>query len=317
MRPRVIMGLAIVAVALGGVLLVPTAYARLSSDSDGGGGGSAAKNAALTVPPPPTLAYTKVSVPNFKGSFFSWALMDRKSGEITGADNMSSGTNSTESMIKVWIVSDYLRRLGDEKPSSTRLTQATNAILHSNNDAAESLFNAGGRAPVIQRMISMCKLTNTSPHNNASGRVGWAYTQMSAEDAVRLGNCVADGTAAGKNWTEWVLDKMSKVEGTVKQQYATSEGGRWGIIDGLPKAITDDTRVSIKNGWTYLYADSRWHLNCLAVTDDWALAVEMRYPGENGGVPSYGASVCASVASQLVTPEPGAALRVPKPLAKA
>jgi hypothetical protein len=310
MRSRVIMVLAIVTIVLGGVLLVPTAYARLSGDSGdtgGGGGGSA----ALITPPPPTLAAAPVSVPGFKGSFFSWALLDRKSGKISGAKNITA-TNSTESMIKVWIVSDYLRRLGDKKPSPARLTQATNAILHSDNDAAQSLYVAGGKLPVLQRMIETCKLTDTSPRNGAR----WAYTQMSAEDAVRLGECVKGGDAAGQNWTEWLLDKMSKVEGSVDDQRTNVEGGRWGIIDGLPEEITSTTRVSIKNGWTYLYADSLWHVNCLAVTDDWVLAVLMRYPNSNNGIPTYGASVCASVASQLVTPQPGAALKVPRPLAK-
>ena len=64
---------------------------------------------------------------------------------------------------------------------------------------------------------------------------------MTAQDAVRLGECVKNGTAAGPKWTEWVLEEMRNVWGTTakKDQQRTRGGGRWGIIDGLPKEILD------------------------------------------------------------------------------
>ena len=66
----------------------------------------------------------------------------------------------------------------------------------------------------------------------------------------------------------------------------------------------------MKNGWTRLAYDKNWHVSCLAFTDKWSLAVMMRYPGR-AGLP-YGAKMCATVATQLVTPQPGAALKVPQ-----
>ncbi|MFJ8579125.1 hypothetical protein [Micromonospora sp. NPDC093277] len=311
MRHRVIMVLAIVTVLLGGVMLVPAAYARFSGGevlaSIGGiGGGEKVPAPAPTPPPPPTLANAPVSV-NFDGKFFSWALMDRKTGKISGAKNMTS-TNSTESMIKAWIVSDYLRQLGDKEPSDARKQQVITAIRDSNDKSAEALYNAGGRKPVLDRLIKMCKLTDTKIEpTNAK----WAYTQMSPRDAVRMGDCIGDGTAAGPKWTKFVLSEMTKVRGGVEDQKSTTvQGGRWGIIDGLPDEIKDKNPVSIKNGFTMLWADVQWHVNCLAVTDDWTLAVMMRYPQKDGL--EYGAKVCASVATQLVTPQPGAALKVPQ-----
>ncbi len=66
MRSRVIMVLAIVAVVLGGVLLVPAAYARLAGDGAGAGCGEAPAAASPrprpSPPPPPTLAAGPVSV---------------------------------------------------------------------------------------------------------------------------------------------------------------------------------------------------------------------------------------------------------------
>ncbi|MFY1673755.1 hypothetical protein ACN27G_28005 [Plantactinospora sp. WMMB334] len=314
MRPRVILALAITAVVLGGLLIVPAAYARLVDPA----GTLASGESALTgiepsTPPPPTLAAASVTVRGVDG-FFSWALLDRESGKISGAKNMTS-TNSTESMIKVWIVADYLRRLGDKTPPESMLRAGSTAIRDSDDISAERLYSLGGRGAVIDRLIKMCGLTDTRkvvPPGEKS--VWWSYTEMSPRDAVRMGECVKDGTAAGPTWTKWVLDEMAKVRGTTarKDQKAKEAGGRWGIIDGLPKGVLAQGPVAIKNGWTLIFADGKWHLNCLAISDDWVLAVMTRYSGRKGL--DYGADVCASVASQLVTPQPGAVLRVPQPL---
>ncbi|MER5332287.1 hypothetical protein [Micromonospora sp. NPDC002717] len=312
MRSRVTLVLAVVAVLLGGGLLVPAAYARLAGDdaASGGSGGGSVAAPAPTPPPPPTLAAGPVSV-NFKGEFFSWALMDRETGEISGAKNMTS-TSSTESMIKSWFAADYLRQLGDKPVPAERKKQISAAIRNSDDDAANALYSAVGRAETIKRMTSICELTDTKP-GNVPGYVGWwSFTRMSPRDAVRLGDCIGDGTAAGPKWTNYLLDEMSKVKGTTaaKDQKARSGGGRWGIIDGLPQSILSQGPVSIKNGWTPLNYDGNWHVNCLAVTDKWSLAVMLRYPQKSGL--DYGAQTCASVASQLVTPQPGAALKVPQ-----
>ncbi|MGS2613801.1 hypothetical protein ACVCAH_04600 [Micromonospora sp. LZ34] len=310
MRSRVTMVLAVVAVLLGGVLLVPAAYARLAGDGDAGGGAGSVAAPAPTPPPPPTLAAGPVAV-TFKGEFFSWALMDRETGEISGSKNMAS-TNSTESMIKSWFAADYLKRLGDKALSASARKDISTAIRDSNDDAANRLYKANGGAASIKRMTGTCKLTDTKP-GNVPGYVGWwSFTRMSPRDAVRLGDCIADGTAAGPKWTAFLLDEMAKVRGTTaaKDQKARQGGGRWGIIDGLPKSITSQGPVSMKNGWTPLSYDGNWHVNCLAVTDRWSLAVMLRYPVKSGL--KYGAQVCASVASQLVTPQPGAALKVPQ-----
>ena len=249
---------------------------------------------------PMTLAAGPVRVT--PSGFFAWALLDRRTGKIAGR-NMTA-TNSTESMIKIWIVADFLRRAADrhEQPTERRLAQARAAIRDSDDDAAQSLYVAGGRDAVVSRMIQICALTDTRIAGplGVSDRGWWSYTRISARDAVRLGECVKNGTAAGSRWTAWVLEQMSKVRGSAapKDQQAR-RGGRWGIIDGLPDAIRSREPIAIKNGWTLINADQKWHLNCLAVADDWVLAVLMRYPGKLGLM--YGAKVCRSVAAQLVT----------------
>ena len=318
MRPRVVLVLAVAALLLGGVLLVPAAAARIN-------GGSADAVAASTAPAPtippkvveppePTLAPGPVSVD--VDGFYSWALMDLETGKINGSKNSASATSSTESMIKTWIVSDFLRQLDEDKKtlSTTQKKQIEVAIRDSNDDAAGALNKMGGGVAQTERMIKWCGLKNTHM-GTVPGYVNWwSFTEMSAQDVTRLGQCIKSGKAAGPKYTPLVLSEMSKVRGTAaaKDQFATYGGGRWGIIDGLPKEIVaGEGPISIKNGWTALHYDGNWHISCLAISDDWVLAVQARYPNSKGL--DYGAKVCQSTATQLVTPKVGAALKIPAP----
>jgi hypothetical protein len=251
-------------------------------------------------PPPPTLHAAPVTVTKPPGGFFAWAFYDRRTKEMTGSANRATSTNTTESMIKAWLVSDYLRRQGANQPSATALKYTSTAIRNSNDTSATWLYQQNGRTASISRLISLCGLKKTK-----SSSMGWSYTTMTAEDAVRMGLCVADGKAAGK-WTDYVLEEMRHVQGTTAASYQqrSTGGGHWGIIDGLPENLQAET--SIKNGWTLIFKDSLWHVNCLAIHRDWVLVVQVRLKGVN--VPlgqkdttglTQAASVCESVATQL------------------
>ncbi|HYN92854.1 MAG TPA: hypothetical protein VES42_03285 [Pilimelia sp.] len=303
LRTRIVLAAAVACIVLGGVLIVPAAFAKLRGTTGGAPGSAPSPTASPTPPPPPppppkTLAAQPVSVT--VPGFFSWALLDRRTGRIGGSRNIAA-TNSTESMIKIFLVSDYLRRQGTKEVRSARLKQGSAAIRDSNDNAAQALYNAGGRDAVVRRMISICKLTDTKPF-----RGWWSRTQMSARDAVRLGQCVADGRAAGSRWTSWVITEMRKVRGTTakKDQALKWGGGRWGIIDGLPPEMVS-RGVGIKNGWTAIWADGQWHINCLGIANDWVLAVLMRFPVRLGL--DYGAGVCKRVTQQLVHQPPAPA----------
>jgi hypothetical protein len=252
----------------------------------------------------PTLAPAPVEV-DIDG-FLAWALLDRNTGEISGSRNYTR-TSTTQSMIKVWIVADFLRRTADrgDEPSDSDLAAARAAIRDSNDNTTMSLYLRGGDDAVVARMIDICHLTETSIFPG-----WWSRTRISARDAARLGDCVASGAAAGPEWTDWVLAEMRKVRGSTAPEDQPA-GGRWGIIDGLPEPMVRDGGVAIKNGWTRIGADNNWHLNCLALADSWVLAVLMRYPAERSL--DYGAARCADVASQLVLPPApaGSPQRVP------
>lgn len=227
---------------------------------------------------------------DFRGEFLGWAMHDRKTGKVIG-DNMDK-TSSTESMIKTWLVADFLRR--NPHPGADRLAQAREAIRWSDDGAAQGLYEANGGNESIERMITTCGMVDTSVYDG-----WWSRTQMSPRDALKLGECLAEGTAAGPQWTPWLLSEMRHVEGTTKaeDQQATRGGGRWGIIDGVPAANADE--VALKNGWTPILADGNWHLNCLAFTDEWTISVMMRYPSEQGL--QYGAGICEDISRRLFT----------------
>ncbi|HLU33549.1 MAG TPA: hypothetical protein VKZ74_05960 [Natronosporangium sp.] len=296
------------------MLVVTGVIAGLAGDDDAAPPGWAVPSAPAPPPatpapldaPEPTPSPTPSPAPALNlnaevdvevDGFFSWAALDRRTGERAGSRNQAR-TSSTESMIKVWIVADYLRRRTEagKEPSKRRLREAELAIRDSHNGTTESLYRAGGTNDVVERMIDMCGLTDTEIYP-----YWWSRTEISARDAVRLGECIADGTAAGPEWTDWVLEQMRKVRGTTDPEDQPmpngGEGGRWGIIDGLPPEVRE-AGVAIKNGWTAIGRTNSWHISCLAITDDWVMAVLMRYPISEGL--EYGAERCAEVARQLV-----------------
>ena len=254
-------------------------------------------------PPPPTIHLptdpAAITGPPYL-KFFGWALLDRRTGRTSGSANQETATNTTESMLKVWLAAEYLRH--NPNPSAGALADLHKMIVDSDDNVAYNYFHAEGGDPTIHELVSVCGLTNT----HSPGVNEWSITTMSPADAVRLGSCVATGKAAGPAWTPWLLQTMREVRGGVADQQRTSGGGHWGIIDALPPDVAAGT--SIKNGWTPQPSDHNWHINCLAIHADWVLAVELRYPwtspdGDWRHATNLqpGADACASVTRQLLT----------------
>jgi hypothetical protein len=295
MRVRVVASIAAIAIGLPALLFSAIA------DDLGFGSTSAAsmtRHAAATSPasPPvsgapvassagPASAAPSTGLPLLRAApvtvsapgFWSWALLDTRSGTITGSTTLAQPSD-TASMIKAWIASDVLRR-STTAPSKAKLREISIMIRDSDNDAAEDLYESAGRSASIKRLLAVCALTDSKVGP------GWSTTMLSARDAARMGACIADGRAAGPAWTPWVLNEMRQVRGA----------GRYGIIQALPADATKT--LAIKNGWL-LRVDGQWHVNCLAVGDGWVLSVMQRYPGRLGV--GHGWAVCRSVAHQLL-----------------
>ncbi len=222
--------------------------------------------------------------------FSSWAALDRNTGEIMGASNSETAQNTTESMIKAWFVADYLRMQTEQgqQPTPEDLAEITLVLVDSNDPLGHKYWAVGGEDLSVRRLILTCELSDVRIEPGL-----WGWTLMTPADAVRYGACLADGRAAGPQWTDWLLDTMRHVRGGVNDQLSGEvQGGRWGIIDGLPPGVA--AQVSFKNGWTE-YMDG-WHVNCLAIHPDWVIAVMLRtYEGLESA-----AAGCAHIASSLV-----------------
>jgi hypothetical protein len=191
-------------------------------------------------------------------------------------------------MIKAWLGADYLRRAAAAKqtPSDDELNTLEIMIRDSDNDAAQQTYDDLGESASINRLISICHLTDTTAND------GWSFTNMSARDTVRMANCIANGTAAGPQWTDWILQQMRGVRGE----------GDFGIRDAFPAG--EAANIAIKNGWLDFDADSSWHINCMAVSGTWALSVLQRFPdtGPNDIGVGTAEEVCRDVATQLMNP---------------
>ncbi|MFC0507544.1 serine hydrolase [Micromonospora costi] len=217
--------------------------------------------------------------------WYSWSVLDRRTGAIIGSDNMDE-TSTTASMIKSWIVADYLRRADEngQTPSDAKLADATRIIRDSDNTRAEQFYNNVGRSASIKRLISMCGLTDSKVAPDG----GWSRTALSPRDTARMANCIAEGKAAGPKWTKWLLNEMRLVRGA----------GDFGIRKAFPAA--EQKQIAIKNGWIDRTKEQEMHINCLAIGDTWTMGVMVRYPIDMGY--EYGMKNCQKITEALLRP---------------
>lgn len=287
---------AVTAVVLGlilvGLRVLPGSPLATSAAAPGGGSRNASaaagpSPAVTSAPAAPTPAVSPLAVRPGKvtidtDAWYGWSMIDLRTGKISGSTNMAQ-TSTTASLIKAWIVADYLRRTAaaGDTPSEARLAELTKIIRDSDNTLAEQLYTRIGRAESIVRLLSICKLTDSSVSESG----GWSRTELSPRDDARLGACIADGRAAGPEWTNWLLNEMRLVRGV----------GDFGIRKAFPPE--EQKGIAIKNGWVERTTEHEYHVSCLAIGDGWAIGVMTRYPIERGY--TYGAKICQSVGEQL------------------
>jgi hypothetical protein len=230
---------------------------------------------AEATPAPPTYTLNGANTVTGPSSWWSWALVDRRTGESWGGPTAGEPTRSV-SMIKFWLGGLYLR--AHPQPSQAMLNQLSTMIRDSNNDVANDVFfGLGGRVPVVAAMETVCGVKG--PYILPGW--WWASTWISARDAARLGVCLAEGRVANPQWTEWLLNEMRQVRG----------GGNFGIRFAFPEPIR--STIAIKNGWNI--EDGVWYVNCLAIGDTWVLVTESR-----AGSFITGRDVCVGVTEQLL-----------------
>lgn len=186
----------------------------------------------------------------------------------------------TMSLVKAWIAADFLREQ-PAVPDRAVLQRLSIMIRDSDNEVATEFHHLNGEQLSIDRMISICRLTESHAGNRT---YRWSDTVMSARDVARLGGCLADGRGAGR-WTQWLLTQMRGVRGE----------GDFGPRKAFPAEVA--AKIAIKNGWFDRPEDGQWHFACLAVSDRWSLGILLRYPEKLGD--DHGRVLCQSVAAQL------------------
>jgi hypothetical protein len=242
------------------------------------------ESAPVPTPAPPKFDLSKLDgaqlVTIDATGWHSWALIDHNDGAMTGSATFSE-VSRTCSVIKVWIAADYLRT---KKPSTAKQAAISKMIRNSDNASATTLFAELGKSASFKRMQEMCGLTDFTPGSS------WGQCQMSSRDLARLAAKVTDGTAAGPDWTEWLIGEMRQVK-----------LGTWGIREALP--ADQAAQLPIKNGWDTTSATQTRHMNCLAITPRWSLIVLTRYPISYSGGDRHGQVICRDVATQLLQRE--------------
>lgn len=213
--------------------------------------------------------------------FYSWALLDLRTGAISGSDNLGQ-PSTTAGLITAWFAADSLHRadLAGQTPTQAQLGQLGTMLATPDSSATGQIYQALGGDASIGRLVTACKLSDTKATPG-----DWKSTVVSARDTVRLGQCIATGAAAGSKWTPWLLL-------TLRQNNDS------GLRAALPSTAQSD--VAVANGFTR-GSDKTWHVSCLAIGNTWAISVLQRFPvsGNDSADLSHTQQVCRQTAIML------------------
>lgn len=183
-------------------------------------------------------------------------------------------SSQSASMAKVMIVAMALRKAaadGGELPFE-RMTQASNAIIHSDNDSADALWAYAGGPDAYQVLANELGMTQT--HRDPD-KDFWSWTWTTPSDQRLLMDRIMHGTPALTVQDRfYLLDLMSKVE----------QAHTWGV--GAPKST--DVDVWMKNGWVQFQStDNLWAVNSMGHVQgegrDYILAMMCRMPTFEAG----------------------------------
>lgn len=177
-------------------------------------------------------------------------------------------TNSA-SMAKVMIVLlalDKARRAGEEL-SFENYGRASRAIIDSENDPADELWEWAGGRDAYTALAQELGLPNTRGHADSEF---WSWTHTTPDDQRRLADLLVHGTPAVTDEDRlYLLDLMSK----------TSSSQTWGVGHDKRRGV----RVSMKNGWVQFKSmDNLWGVNSMGHVvgegRDYVAAIMTRMP---------------------------------------
>ena len=170
------------------------------------------------------------------------------------------------------MAADYLRN--NDPPTQSKLNDLEIMIRDSDNDAADRTYGAIGGTAGVQRMVSVCSLTDSK----AAPRL-WSSTAH-----VRPGRGAAGPVHRRRP------RRRSEVD-TVAARRDAQGPGRGRLRHPARRSRPPSSpQIAIKNGWLLSDDDNTWHTNCLAIGDTWVLGGAAAVPADRqlpGRLPAH------------------------------
>ncbi|MGW4568490.1 serine hydrolase [Streptomyces sp. NPDC004561] len=158
----------------------------------------------------------------------------------------------TASIVKVDILATLLLQAQDSKRALTAEERghAEPMIRRSDNDSADALWRAIGRAPGLAAANKRLGLTSTTP--GAGGR--WGLTRTTASDQIRLLRSVFDDGAASTGSAPLNAESRAYIR-TLMRQVVPEQ--TWGVsaVNG------SGAQKALKNGWLQRNTTGLWDVN--------------------------------------------------------
>ena len=164
-----------------------------------------------------------------------YVLFDRDTNTVTTQLNQDKQFRSA-SVVKLLIALDYLTRRGTLRNVPAGDKTALERMLRSSDDiAARTFYQSGGRTAVIHRMVHKIGLKHTQPPADPDF---WGYTALSASDIVKVYQYLLKDNRQG--FGKFILDN-------VHQFTKCAIDGRDQSF-GIPRAVP--TPFGAKQGWS-------------------------------------------------------------------
>ncbi|MFC5814977.1 hypothetical protein [Nonomuraea harbinensis] len=168
------------------------------------------------------------------GTTASWLVFDRQRGKFVATRHAHRKYRSA-SVIKILIAIDFLESRRTVSAADARLLKIM--LRESDDDAASTFWDRGGKGAIVTRMARKLRLPDTTPPP-ASKPGFWGYATLSAHDVVRTYRYLLD--TASPRVRDTILGHLRAATPCGSDGFDQT----FGIPDGVPG------RKAVKQGWS-------------------------------------------------------------------
>jgi hypothetical protein len=183
---------------------------------------------ASTGPRPPTVP---------AGTTAGYMVFDRVTGKVTARYHEHVQFRSA-SLVKILLGLDYLQTNGVGNPIPPADEALLDSMLRSSDDdAANTIWDNGGGARIVERMVALIGLSESAPPPPEYPGF-WGYTAITASDVVKIYRYLFDRAPASfRDFIIGNLDRSTRCAADGNDQYF-----------GIPRAVRRPWAV--KQGWS-------------------------------------------------------------------